>query len=97
MRAATSLRRIGPVSLAIAAAAAVLVAPPAAADDPYIPPLSCGVVHKEAGPITTLVHEGVEPLLRPIRLEYLLHDLNCSLLINTEYLLGLQTRPQFPF
>ena len=95
MAIAKSLRRIGLATLALTGASAVLAAPPAAAEDPYIPPLSCGLVHHESGPITSLVH-GLEPLVRPVRLEYMVYDLNCIVLINTEYLLGLQERPQFP-
>jgi len=90
-------RRIGVAVLTLGASTTVgvMTASAAHAEDPYIPPMSCGVVNHESGPLTSLVH-GLEPLLRPVRLEYALHGLNCAVLINTEYLLGLQLRPQFP-
>jgi hypothetical protein len=95
MAVSKSALRIGLASLALSGAAVTMAASPASADDPYIPPLSCGVANQENGPLSALVH-GLEPLLRPLRLEYTLHGLNCAVVINTEYLLGLKVRP-FPF
>lgn len=102
MATAKTLRR-GLATLALTGASAVLAAPPAAADPgpPPFPPISCGVVNHEVGPLSATVH-GVEPALLPVNLgvlnlAYLLHDFNCAYVINLEYLLGLQTKPQFPF
>lgn len=95
----TSRNRVRIGSLALAAAAATtgtvaLAGPAEAAPDP-IPPLGCGQVHHASGPLSATIH-GLEPSLLPLGLAFFVHDLNCNYVINTEYLLGLQQRPQFP-
>lgn len=86
-------------ALTFAGGVAVLTAPAASADEP-IPPISCGVVNHETGPLSATVHGLEKPLLPinlgPINLAYFVHDLNCNYVINLEYLLGLQPRPTFP-
>ena len=95
---ATSMRRrAATAALATTATLSIgtALAPAAAAEDPYIPPMSCGVMHHELGALSLLVH-GLEPILRPVRLEGSLHALNCAVVLEVEYLLGLQDRPGFP-
>lgn len=99
MRNSRSRRRTGLVAAAVTATFAygLAAAPTAQADDTYIPPLGCGVMFQEVGPISEAVHD-LEPVLRPVRLgplmlEHTLHGLNCSVVLNLEYALGLQTRP----
>ena len=92
--------RIGSWGLAAATATAALgtevaaAGPAAAAGDP-IRPMSCGMVDREIGPLSSAIHQ-LEPALASLRLDYVLHDLNCSVVIGTEYVLGLQQRSQRP-
>jgi hypothetical protein len=73
-----------------------VVAPPAgAASGDEIPPIDCGVVYREAGPISQSIH-AIEKSLMPLNLAYLVHDLNCSTVIRLEIQLGLQPKPGCP-
>lgn len=99
MRISRNRRRTGVVAAAFAATlvSGLAAAPAAQADDTYVPPLGCGVMFHEVGPISAAVHD-LEPLLRPVRLgpvmlEHQLHGVNCGIVLNLEYALGLQTRP----
>jgi hypothetical protein len=93
----TAIRR----RLALTGVAAALVvgiagaATPAGAAEP-IPPLGCGLVRHEVGPLSATVHR-LEPVVLRLGLAYPLHDLNCRAVITLEQNLGLQTKPSGPF
>jgi len=83
-------------TLALAGGAVVAGAPAAAADEPPIPPISCGVQAHERGPLSEPIH-ALEPSLLPIglgplNLAFMVHGLNCAVVLQVEYLLGLQQR-----
>lgn len=97
----TSRRRASAVAAAFGAtiAAGLVLAPsaqaqPAAAPEP-MPPRSCGVMFHELGPLSAPIHEQLEPGLFALGLAGPVHGLNCAIVLNLEYLLGLQTRPWF--
>ena len=98
----TSTRRragLAAVATALAIAGSIgLTGPASAAPAPgpgdYIPPLSCGLTRAEIGPLSSLVHR-LEPAVRGVRLEYVVHDLNCSAVISLER--ALQLAPSGPF
>jgi len=83
-------------TLALAGGALVAGAPAASADERPIPPISCGVMNPERGPVSEPVH-ALEPALLPVglgplNLAFMVHGLNCAVVLQAEYLLGLQQR-----
>lgn len=58
----------------------------AAPGDP-IPPLGCGVTRAETGPLSKFIH-GLEPGLLGLGLAGPVHGLNCTVVLDVEYLLG---------
>ena len=95
--ATTKVRTIATSALVAAAiSGSIALAPSAtAADLPPDFPRTCGMVHQEKGPLSSTIHQ-LEPSLRSLGLMYPLHGLNCQLVLNVEYLLGLQERPSGP-
>jgi len=79
---------------AVSAALTVATAGAAHAADPF-PPMGCGMTRAEIGPLSSAVH-GLEATLLSLNLAGPVHGLNCSVVIDVERLVGLQSTPTFP-
>jgi len=63
-----------------------------------LPPMDCGMVIHENGPLSSLVHKLEPPLpaaLGGYTVANLIHGINCTVVVQLEYATGLQERPQF--